>query len=394
MPMRQKLQNPAPTVRKINAITLLLALSSLTACGGGGGSDSSATGSTGTGTNTTNNTNTNTNTNSNTNTTAATFDVTCATAGAGTNFSPSFASMAAASTGIKANMNGAMPFPADNAWNTDISAANVDPNSDNLIASIGKDTNLRPDFGCGLWQGAPIGIPYVVVDSTQVPKLTQAAMDFVAYPDESDAGPYPVPANAPIEGGAEAAVGTDRHVLVIDKGNNTLYELNQAFPQANGSWKAANGAVFNLTSNATRTPGWTSADAAGLPIFPGLARFDEVANGAINHALRFTVPFTRQAYVAPATHRASTNTDVNLPPMGMRVRLKASYVIPNSYDPQTKIIFTALKKYGMFVADHGQPWFITGAPHSGWNSKAILSQIGSLKGSDFEVVEMTNIVTN
>jgi hypothetical protein len=308
--------------------------------------------------------------------------------GGSTGSSTSYASVTSAALGIGASLNGDIPFPASNAWNRDVSADPVDPNSSALIASIGLTTGLHPDFGSG--GGVPFGIPYVVVPGSQ-PKV---AINFTAYGDESDPGPYPVPANAPIEGGANA--DGDRHVIVIDKDHHRLYELFAAYPQSNGSWNAASGAVFDLTSNNVRPgaqPGWTSADAAGLPIFPGLVRYDEVAAGAIHHALRFTVANTRQAYVPPANHWASSSTNANLPPMGMRVRLKASYASPDSFDPTTKVILQALKTYGMIVADNGSNWFISGAPDAHWNDDALVNQLRSVAGSNFEVIRMDGLVT-
>jgi hypothetical protein len=275
-------------------------------------------------------------------------------------------------------------FPADNPWNTDISAAPVDPNSDALIASIGLDTGLHPDFGT-VWKRAPIGIPYCVVPGTQL----EVAMRFKAYPDESDPGPYPVPRDAPIEGSKKSK--GDRHVLVIDRDNWKLYELYNAKRQGK-KWTADSGAVFDLNTNTLRPNGWTSADAAGLPIFPGLVRYDEmVEQGVITHALRFTVSRTRRAYVAPARHWASSSTDPNLPPMGMRVRLKASFDV-SSFSPNIQVILTALKSYGMFVADNGSNWYISGAPDSRWNDDE-LHTLDQVKGSDFEVVEMDPITT-
>jgi hypothetical protein len=288
--------------------------------------------------------------------------------------------MATAELGVGARLNGGVPFPADNAWNRDISTAPVDPNSANLIASIGLSTGLHPDFG------VTYGIPYEVVAGSQ----TRVAITFTAYGDESDPGPYPVPADAPIEGGG------DRHVLVIDRDNNRLYELFGAVVQSDGSWDAACGAVFNLDSDNVRPaaqPGWTSADAAGLPIFPGLVRYDEASAGLIPHALRFTVQTSRRAYVAPATHWASSSTSANLPPMGMRVRLKASVTIPASFSTESKAILQALKTYGMMVADNGSNWYITGAPDPRWNNSKLNSELGSVKGSDFEVVRMDGLVS-
>lgn len=293
-----------------------------------------------------------------------------------------------AATGVNASLNGALPLLSEHPWNQDISACPVDPDSVQLIAKIGADTGLHPDFGAGLYKGAPIGIPYVVVSGGQ-PKVK---VQWTAYGAESDPGPYPVPANAPIEGGP-TAVG-DRHVLVIDKDNQRLYELANAYPQADGSWKASGGAVFELNSNATRPMYWTSADAAGLPIFPGLARYEEAARGpgGIRHALRFTVNSTRAAFVPPASHWAPYNTDRYSAPMGMRVRLKASYVIPSSFSTETKALLTAMKAYGMIVADNGSNWFISGAPDDRWNNDKLLSELAQVKGSDFEVVRMDGLV--
>ena len=304
-----------------------------------------------------------------------------------------YGNLAGADLGVGASLNGALPFPASNAWNTDISNAAIDANSDNLIASIGLTRGLHPDFGSGLYAGAPIGIPYVVVGGSQ-PKV---AITFTDYGDESDPGPYPVPANAPIEGAQAdgSAFGGDRHVLVIDRDANRLYEMGNAYPQSNGSWRASGGAVFNLDSNTVRPggqPGWTSADAAGLPIFPGLVRYDEASSGAIRHALRFTVSSTRRAYVPPATHWASSNTSANLPPMGMRVRLKASFVIPSDFSTETRAILQAMKTYGMLVSDNGSNWYVSGAPDARWNNEKLVSELGSVKGGSFEVVRMDGLV--
>jgi hypothetical protein len=302
--------------------------------------------------------------------------------------------MSKASLGVGANLNGAIPFPPNNPWNTDISALPADPNSANLIASIGLATGLHPDFGSGTWEGAPIGIPYVVVAGTQ----PRVPIHFTDYGDESDPGPYPVPRNAPIEGKPVngGPFGGDRHVLVIDRDANRIFEMYGAYPNANGSWNAASGAVFHPATNRVRPtvqPGWTSADAAGLPIFPGLARYEEAHNGLIAHALRFTVARTRHAYVPPATHFASTLTSANLPPMGMRVRLKASYQIPAGFSREVKTILTALKRYGMFVADNGSNWYLSGAPDPRWNNDQLGSQLRQVKGSNFEVVKMVGVVT-
>lgn len=305
-----------------------------------------------------------------------------------------YGSMAGADLGPEANLNGAVPFPADNAWNTDISKSDVDPNSDNLIASIGLTTGLHPDFGSGLYRGAIIGIPYVVIPNSQM----RVPIHFKAYKSESDKGPYPVPPDAPIEGYRPDGkkFGGDRHVLVIDRDINRLYEMYRAFPLKTIGWKADAGAIFHLNSDnvrPTQKPGWTSADAAGLPIFPGLARYDEASTGTIPHALRFTVAHSREAYVPPANHWASSDTNPNLPPMGMRVRLKASYVIPSGFSKETKAILQALKTYGMMVADNGSNWFISGAPNDGWNNDKLVGELSQVKGSNFEVVKMVGIVT-
>lgn len=285
---------------------------------------------------------------------------------------------------INGDLLGRRIFPAADPWNTAIDQDTVDPNSTNLIASIGLTAGLHPDFGAN-YNGGPFGIPYVLVKGTQ----TKVGVTF-DYSGESDPGPYPIPSNAPIEGGASAS--GDRHVLVIDRDNWMLYELFDAHPQSNGTWHAGSGAVFNMTTGTTRPAGWTSADAAGLPILPGLVRYDEVSKGAINHALRFTVVHSRRAYVAPARHFASSLTDVNLPPMGMRVRLKSSFDI-SSYPASAKVILVALKKYGMFVADNGSNWFFSGAPDSRWNDTE-LNALKQVKGSNFEVVQMGPITTN
>ena len=277
-------------------------------------------------------------------------------------------------------------FHADNAWNTDISAEPVDPSSTMLIASCGGATKrVHPDFGT-VWDGAPNGIPYILVSGAQA----RVAVSF-DYADESDPGPYPVPANAPIEGGPSAT--GDRHVIVVDTTAWRLYELYDAHPLNGGSsWHAGSGATWDLSSNALRPAGWTSADAAGLPIFPGLVRYDEaVTKGAITHALRFTCPTTRKAYLAPARHWASSQTSTSYMPMGARVRLKASVDI-STYPPEVQVILTALKKYGMFLADNGSGFYLSGAPDSRWSDDN-LATMGQLTASDFELVKMVDITT-
>ena len=241
---------------------------------------------------------------------------------------------------------------------------------------------MHPDFGT-VWNGAPIGIPYVVVGANQ----TKVAVSF-DYGDESDKAGYPVPSDAPVEGGVQS--DGDRHVLVLDRDNQMLYELYAAYPNADGTWRAGSGAVFNLSSNDLRPARWTSADAAGLPIFPGLVRYDEVVGvGDINHAIRFTVPQTRRAFVCPARHYASSLTGTQYLPMGARLRLKADYDV-SSFSAHDQVILRALKKYGMILADNGSPLFITGAPDARWNDEE-LSGLKRVKTSDFEVVQMPQV---
>ena len=294
-----------------------------------------------------------------------------------------------AALGIGASLQGFTPFPADNAWNRDVSGDPVDANSPAIIAFIGTSIGLHPDFGAGLYGGGPIGIPYSVVSSTLQPKVA-VAFGPNGYPTEGDPGPMPIPAAAPVEGGSSST--GDRHVLVLDRDTCLLYELYRAFPQANGSWLADGTAVWDLKANTLRPYGWTSADAAGLPIFPGLARYDEVAAGAITHALRFTVPTSRKAYVLPATHWASNNTSTSAPPMGLRMRLKASVDI-STYPTQAKVVLTALKRYGMILADNGSAWYISGAPDDRWDNNQLASLSG-IKGSDLEVVQMGMVYTS
>jgi hypothetical protein len=291
------------------------------------------------------------------------------------------AALATPATGPGAPIDFAI-FPADNPWNADVSAMPVDARSATYLKSIGLDTGLHPDFGT-VWDGAPIGIPYVVVRGTQ-PKVPVTFY----YADESDPGPYPIPPDAPIEGGS--ASSGDRHVLTLDADNQVLYELYDAHFNADlGRWEAGSGAIWDLKQNSYRPAGWTSADAAGLPILPGLVRYDEVARGEITHALRFTVPRTQRAYVFPASHFASDSTDPALPPMGLRVRLKASYDI-SRFPAEDQVILRALKKYGMIVADNGSPWYISGAPDSRWNDDALHS-LGLVEGKDFEVISTSGV---
>lgn len=277
-------------------------------------------------------------------------------------------------------------FPADNVWNARVDHLPVHPRSAEYIARIGDQKNLHPDFGSGVWppgSTSPIGIPFVVVPGSQ----PRVSVSFY-YNDESDPGPYPIPPNAPIEGGPD---GTgDRHVLVLDRDACRLYELYDARPQADGSWTAGSGAIFDLSSHALRPDGWTSADAAGLPILPGLIRYDEVAGGAITHALRFTANRTQRAYVWPARHFASTITDPSYPPMGQRFRLKAGYDI-SGFSPQVRVILQALKAYGLILADNGSDWFISGAPDERWDND-VLRELRQVSGSALEAVDVSSLM--
>ncbi|MCB2187941.1 MAG: hypothetical protein KQJ78_16095 [Deltaproteobacteria bacterium] len=277
-------------------------------------------------------------------------------------------------------------FPANNIWNTRVDNLPRDANSDAYVNTIGASTGMHPDFGSGEWppgSGSPIGIPFVEVAGSQ-PKV---AITF-DYQDESDPGPYPIPPDAPIEGGA--ASDGDRHVLVLDRDNCFLYEVYDAHPQADGSWTGGSGAFYDLQSHDLRQAGWTSADAAGLPILPGLVRYDEVAAGAINHALRFTAPQTQRAYVWPARHYASSLTGAQYPPMGQRFRLRADFDI-SGYGPQAQVIMQALKTYGMLLADNGSAWYLSGAPDERWDNDD-LRDLNNLKGSDFEAVDVTSLM--
>jgi hypothetical protein len=283
--------------------------------------------------------------------------------------------------GPNASLHGRPIFPPDSLWNLDVSNSPVDPNSEAIIAGIGAAKLLHPDFGT-VFRDAPYGIPYVVVSGDQ-PKVPVT----FGNPEESDPGPYPIPPDAPIEGGPNST--EDRHVLVIDRDHWLLYELFAARPQDGGkSWAASAGAVFDLRSNKLRPAKWTSADAAGMPILPGLVRYDEVVElGRIQHALRFTVRRTRASFISPARHYASRSYNANLPPMGMRVRLKASVDL-SDYPASAQVILTALKKYGMLLADNGGSWFLSGAPDPRWNDDEI-ETLKHIRGSDFEVIKMT-----
>jgi len=276
-------------------------------------------------------------------------------------------------------------FPTNNIWNAPVYTLPVHSRSDEYLANIGLNTGLHPDFGSGEWNGGPIGIPYVVVDSGQAGVPT--AFD---YEDESNPGPYPIPPEAPIEGGPDS--DGDRHILVIEKDNCVLYELYGAYPDGSGGWWAGSGAIFDLSSNALRPDGWTSADSAGLPIFPGLIRYEEVAVGVIEHAIRFTAPETQRAYLWPARHYASSITDVNYPPMGLRLRLRADFDI-SSFSPEVQVILQAMKTYGLILADNGSPWYISGVPDERWDND-VLHELSQVHGGDFEVVDASLLMAD
>ena len=276
-------------------------------------------------------------------------------------------------------------FPANNIWNTAVDKLPLESNSNAYVQTIGTAGSLHPDFGAGQWNGADIGIPYVIVPGSQ-PKIN-ITFD---YSGESDAGPYPIPPNPPIEGGYSSS--GDRHILIVDRDNCKLYEIYSAYPNQDGTWRGGSGAVFDLNSNTLRPDSWTSADAAGFPILPGLLRYDEIAKGEINHAIRLTVPKTRNTYVWPARHKASSLTGTQYPPLGQRFRLKSTFNI-SSYSPVNQIILKALKKYGLLLADNGSAWFITGAPDSRWDDND-LNNLKKVKGADFEAVDCTSLIIN
>jgi hypothetical protein len=268
-------------------------------------------------------------------------------------------------------------FPRDNPWNQRVDSLPVAANSAQLVAAIGLDAPVHADFGSGLYDGSPIGIPFDVVTRT-----TPRSRVSFEYADESDRVRYPIPKRVHIEG------GSDRHALLVDRDACRLYEL-YALHHSGSGWAAGSGATWSLRSDHLRPLGWTSADAAGLPIFPGLARWDEARRGVIDHALRFTAARTRRAFVYPARHYASSSNDPSLPPMGLRVRLKASFDV-RPFPRQARIVMVALKRYGMLLADNGSNWYISGAPSPGWSNDQ-LHTLGSVKGSDFEVVDTSSL---
>jgi hypothetical protein len=281
-------------------------------------------------------------------------------------------------------VGGCNVLPEDDIWNTRIDSLPLVSNSTTMVNTIGANAGLKADFGSGTWNGGPIGIPYITVPGSQ----TKYPVTF-DYDDESDPGPYAVPLNAPIEGGSQSS--GDRHAIAIDRDNCILYELFAAYPGSN-SWEAGSGAIYDLDSSELRPETWTSADAAGLPIFPGLVRYDEILAGEINHAIRFTAPQTRSAYVWPARHEASSLTGSQYPPMGQRFRLKADFDI-SGFSETNQIILQALKRYGMILADNGSSWYMSGAPDSRWDNDD-LHELGGIKGSNFEAVDVSSLMVD
>lgn len=285
------------------------------------------------------------------------------------------------STGQTASLNGFVPFTSSSLWNKDISAAPVDSNSSSIISNWVGSVNVHPDWG----NDPTYGIPYVVVGGNQL----LVNVNLGAYGDEGDPGPMPVPSNAPVEGGSSST--GDRHVLVLDNGNCFLYELYNSSVNSDGTWNADSTAVWDLTDDAQRPYTWTSADAAGLPILPGLVRYDEVAAGKIQHALRFTLPRTSAAFTPPASHSAATSSDPSAPPMGMRLRLKSSYDI-SGFSTQMQVILTAMKTYGLILADNGSALYVTGVSDNRWGSD--LDSLKTVPASAFEVVQMNPVYTS
>lgn len=289
-------------------------------------------------------------------------------------------------------------LPTNNIWNTPVAQLPVVANSDAIIGHIGAAQTMHPDFGT-VWEGAPIGIPYVVVENIQ--SMVPIDFDILGgWPEESDPGPYPIPLDAPIEGGDDPGNFGDRHVLVVRRGACILYELYHswregengcAIPGSPPGWCGLSGATFDLGSNALRPDEWTSADAAGLPILPGLVRYDEVESGEIRHALRFTVDVTRQSWVWPARHQSGATMDANAPPMGLRLRMKADYDIAG-FTPRVRTILQALKTYGMMVADNGTDWYLNGVPDPRWDDDELVSQFDEIPGSAFEVVDVSSLM--
>lgn len=276
-------------------------------------------------------------------------------------------------------IGGCPMFPSDHIWNTRVDGLPLDPNSEAYIEAIGSDTGLHPDFGAE-WEGEPIGIPFNIVDGS----VAKVGVTF-EYADESDAGPYPIPDNPQTE------AGSDQHILIVDSSTCTLYEIYAAEQQGDGSWEAGSGAIWDLRDYVLRPDEWTSADAAGLPILPGLVRYDEAASGEIRHAIRFTAENTRSEFIWPAKHEASDDDDPNLPPMGQRFRLKASFDI-SPYPPEMQVILRAMQTYGLILADNGSDWYINGVPDERWDNDTLVPLFREITGDNFEAVDVSGLM--
>jgi hypothetical protein len=298
---------------------------------------------------------------------------------------PQASNCSSLSLGQGASLGGFVPFPSDSLWNQDISSIPVDANSSAIITFIGAGVGLHADFGAGQYLGSTIGIPYLIVGEQQGP----VTINFTAYGNESDPGPMPVPVTAPIEGYPNPGTG-DRHVLVLDNSKCFLYELSSS-SVSGSSWNAGSAAAWDLLKNEQRPYTWTSADAAGLPIFPGLVRYDEAAAGQVRHALRFTLQQSRAAFIPPASHWAANSSNALAAPMGMRMRLKAGFDV-SAYSTTNQVILNALKKYGMIMADNGSNMFLSGAPDDRWDNND-LRALGQVSASNFEVLQMTPVYT-
>ena len=306
-----------------------------------------------------------------------------------------------ASAGSVPTIAGCSIFPADNPWNTDISGYALDPNGATYLANMSPTTAFHPDWGTVTDEyGIPFSTGTVVTPQPMTWNVDYGATESDQLPCATGSNKfcYPIPLTAPIEGGPTADTGSDRHVLYIDTAgapnNCTLYELyNAQNPTGSSGWTASNGAIFHLGSDTLRTAGWTSADAAGLPVLPGLVRYDEVMAGEIRHAIRFTVSRSQQGYIHPATHAAG-NSSTTFPPMGLRMRLKASFDT-SAFSGPTLVILTAMKKYGIILADNGSNWYISGESNQGWDSYMddLVSNLKKVHGSDFEAVNTGTVST-
>jgi hypothetical protein len=291
------------------------------------------------------------------------------------------------SLGSGASLNGYIPLPPSSLWNQSVANAPVDPNSSAIISFIGSSIGMHADFGSGYYNGSIIGNPYIVTDGSNPLVNVQVTL----YPTESDPGPMRIPPNTPVQGDPNPPPGTDRHIMVLDRTNCWLYEAWQAFKQSDNSWNVSTSAVWDMTTNEQRPWTWTSADAGGTPMFPGMVRYDEVNSGAIHHALEFTLQYTKQAFTPPASHWAATSSNSLAAPMGMRLRLKNSFDI-TPFAPEVQVILKALKTYGMILVDNGAPMFLSGTPDSRWNNTN-LQQLKQVTASNFEVLMISPLYT-